>query len=203
MTFSLPKHVVVVNKACLKLFFSCSAYAEDLRDIKPPIDLPADYFLWFVLLGILALGGIAFLVRFLILRLKQPKKILEPTKLSWKIALERLNALQQQNLPQQGQVKEYYSQLSDIIRRYMEDRFHIRAPEMTTQEFLWSLNNFRGLTDLHKNLLKNFLNSCDLVKFAKYGPTLNEMDESFQFAVKLVEETKGERSMGEGESIHL
>ena len=180
-----------------------NVYAEDLRDIKPPVDLPADYFLWFVLLGILAIGGIAFWVRFLILRSKQPRKIFVPVKSSWEIALERLNTLQQQNLPQKGQTKEYYSQLSDITRRYMEDRFHIRAPEMTTQEFLWSLNNARELTDLHKSLLKDFLNSCDLVKFAQYGPTLNEMDESFRFALKLVEETKGERSMVKGESVYV
>ena len=167
-----------------------SVYAEDLRDIKPPIDLPTDYFFWLVILVILIFVGIVFWVRFLILRSRQPKKILATMKLPWEIALERLNALQQENLPQKGQIKEYYSHLSDIVRRYMEDRFHIRAPEMTTQEFLWSLNNARELTDTQKNLLKNFLNSCDLVKFAKYGPTLNEMDESFRFAVNLVEETK-------------
>ncbi len=169
-------------------------YAEDIRDIKPPVDLPVDYFFGFVLLGILILGGIAFLVRFLILRSKQPKKVLIPVKPSWEIALERLNALRLQNFPQKDQTKEFYSQLSDIIRRYIEDRFHIRAPEMTTQEFLWSLNDAPSggeeLTDIHKNLLKGFLNSCDMVKFAKHGSTLNEMDESFQFALKLVEETR-------------
>lgn len=167
---------------------------EDIRDIKPPVDLPADYFLWAVLLGILILLGIAFLVWFLIRQSKQPKKILIPAKPSWDVALERLNALRLQNLPQKNQTKEFYSQLSDIIRRYMEDRFSVRAPEMTTQEFLWSLNDVcsqgEGLRDSHKILLKDFLNSCDMVKFAKRGSTLNEMDESFRFALKLVEETK-------------
>lgn len=169
------------------------ANAQDIRDIKPPVDLPADYFFGLVVLGILLLGGMVFWVRFLILRSKQPRKGWVPAKFPWEIAVERLSALEAQNLPQNGQAKEYYSQLSDIIRRYMEDRFHIRAPEMTTQEFLWSLNDARALTELHKNLLKDFLNSCDMVKFAKYGPTLIEMDESFRFALKLVEETKVER----------
>ena len=167
-----------------------NAYSDDLRDIRPPLELPPDYTLLFILLGILILVGIFFLVHFLIRQSKLPKKISTPPKPSWELALERLNLLQRQNLPQKGHTKEYFSQLSDIVRRYMEDRFHIRAPEMTTDEFLRSLKDANGLTDEHKNFLKDFLNSCDMVKFAKYGPTVKEMDESFRLALKLIEETR-------------
>lgn len=165
------------------------SYAEDIRDIKPPVEFPPDYFLWLVLLAALILAGIAFWFRVLIPRAKQPKKVFVPPKSPHQIALERLTALEQESLPYKGQFKEYYSQLSDIVRRYMEDRFYIRAPEMTTQEFLWSLNDAVELNDVHKKLLKDFLSSCDMVKFARYGPTIKETEESFQLALKLVNET--------------
>ena len=162
---------------------------DDIRDIKPPVDLPAD-FLFTTFWEILFLAGIFILIRFFLRRLKQPRKKIVPAKSPWEVALERLNSLRKQNLPQQGQVKEYYTQLSDIVRRYIEDRFRIRAPEMTTQEFLEYLKNSEDLTPEHKGFLKDFLNSCDMVKFAKYGPSLAETEESFRFALKLIEETK-------------
>ena len=170
--------------------FWAYAQQEDIRDIKPPVDLPPDYFLLYVLGTILVLGGIFFLVRFLFPRLKQPKKVSIPPKSPWEVAVERLNDLQKQNLSQQGHLKEYYSQLSDIVRRYIEDRFRIRAPEMTTQEFLLSLKDSSDLSSEHKGFLKDFLNSCDMVKFARYGPSLQETEVSLHFAFKLVEETK-------------
>ncbi len=183
----------IVNCNFGVLINSSMAYAQDdIRDIKPPVDLPPDYFLLYFILAVLLLGGIFVLVRVFLPRLKQPKRKSIPLKSPWDVACERLKALQKQNLPQQGQIKEYYTQLSDIVRQYIEDRFRIRAPEMTTPEFLLYLRDSQALTTEHKGFLKDFLNSCDMVKFAKYGPSLQETDESFRLAVKLVDETKGD-----------
>jgi hypothetical protein len=84
----------------------------------------------------------------------------------------------------------YYVELSFIIRRYIEDRFDVRAPEMTTEEFLSKVKDMNVLSDEQKALLKNFLSYCDLIKFAKYGSTYEEMEASFESAKKFIGQTK-------------
>lgn len=165
---------------------------EDIKDIKGPIYFPADYFILIVILAIVALAALSFLI-FYLLRKKAKKKSgvsSAPPEPAHEIAYRALNALKAKNLPQLGKTKEYYSELSDIVRHYLENRFNFRAPEMTTEEFLYSLRGSNDLTGSHKNLLKQFLNHCDLVKFAKYGPSRNEIDDSFSAAKKIVDETK-------------
>ena len=173
------------------VILSAANYAEDIRDVKPPVDFPPSFFFLYFLLAIVALAAVIGLFYFLKTRFKKPRPMITPPpKPPHETAYERLQELKEQNLPSQGRFKEYYTILADIIRRYIEDRFGIRAPEMTTQEFLDSLRASEELTPEHKNLLKGFLNSCDMVKFAKYGPTFPETEESFQHASKFIDETK-------------
>ena len=80
--------------------------------------------------------------------------------------------------------------VSDIVRFYLEERFDFRAPERTTEEFLRELGETNLLLPEQKESLGNFLESCDLVKFAKYEPGENELRELHNSAVKLVEETE-------------
>ncbi|MFC1480537.1 hypothetical protein ACFL5Y_03735 [Candidatus Omnitrophota bacterium] len=94
------------------------------------------------------------------------------------------------DLPGQGRIKEYYVRLSDIVRHYLEDRFSFRAPEMTTEEFMERVKNSSEMLKKHKELLGDFLSHCDMVKFAKYGPTSLEMLDSFQSAERLVDQTR-------------
>jgi len=93
-------------------------------------------------------------------------------------------------LPGKGEIKKYYYILSDILRKYIEDRFNIKAPEMTTPEFLVYLKDSKELSAQQKEILKDFLVHCDMVKFAKYGPSAKEIDESFDIVIKFVNETK-------------
>ena len=166
------------------------ARAEDIRDVKPPVDLQANLGWLYIVLTIAVLAAGIFLFKYFLRWARRVRKSEVPPQPPWIVALERLEALKKQNLPGLGQIKEYYTALSDIVRRYMEDRFSIKAPEMTTQEFLWYLKGSQALAAEHKNLLTDFLNSCDMVKFAKYGPSLKEMEESFFSAKRLIEETK-------------
>ena len=163
-----------------------------MKDIKPPVDFPANYFLLITIAVLILLAGLLFLARFLLKRRRAGKSRvdLEPPKPADQIALEALRTLQEKNLPGQGMIKQYYSELSDIIRCYIEGRFDIKAPEMTTEEFLVYLRESNILSGQHKNLLREFLNLCDIVKFAKYGPTPSEIEDSFDEGRKLVEETK-------------
>lgn len=116
------------------------------------------------------------------------------------IAYDELQLLKSMNLPEQGRIKEYYTRLSDIIRHYLENRFAYRVPEMTTEEFMETLNKSDKVSDEHKKLLKDFLSHCDMVKFAKYGPTPVEIIDSFRSAENLVDQTKmEEEDLGENE----
>lgn len=170
---------------------SFTAFADDIRDIKPPVYFPTNYLLFIIIGIIVVLAAIVFLGLFLKkTREKRCKKPLPPEKTAHQIARESLAALSSENLPEAGRIKEYYFRLSDIIRRYIEDRFMIKAPEMTTEEFLFSLGDATWFSAGHKDLLKEFLNLCDIVKFAKYGPTRKEIDASFSVADRFVEETQ-------------
>jgi len=80
------------------------------------------------------------------------------------------------------------------VRQYLENRFNIRATEMTTEEFLIRVREDRALSFEHKGLLREFLQSCDLVKFAKYEPGQQEALSSMVAAKKLIDQTKEEES---------
>jgi len=175
----------------LVFVFTPFAYAEDIRDIKPPVYFPFSYKLLIIILSILFLLGVCFLAVFIFKKKNKKQKIIPIfIKPAHQKAYEALNALRARNLPLDGKVKEYYYQLSIIIRRYIEDRFFLMAPDMTTGEFLFSIKDSKILKEDYQNILKEFLNLCDIVKFAKYGPTKEEIDESFDVAVKFIDQTK-------------
>lgn len=166
--------------------------AEGIKDIKGPVSFPANHFFLIITLIVASLAALIFLATFFLKRYLKKKKDLPsiPREAADKIAYQALDRLKAKDLPRFGKIKEYYIELSDIVRRYMENRFSFRAPEMTTEEFLYFLRESDRLNGAHKNLLKQFLNHCDLVKFARYGPTEQEIDDSFNFAKKLIDETK-------------
>jgi hypothetical protein len=121
-------------------------------------------------------------------------------KSAYEIAHEELKHLKAMDLPGQGRMKEYYTQLADIVRHYLERRFSYRAPEMTTEEFMQELKKSPLMMNEHKDLLKDFLSKCDMVKFAKYGPTPLETIDSFNAAEQLVEQTHEEEQPEEVEA---
>ncbi|MDO8535411.1 MAG: hypothetical protein Q7S30_00125 [Candidatus Omnitrophota bacterium] len=112
-----------------------------------------------------------------------------PPKLPHEMALEEIDAASKQ-FAAGGEVKDYYVRISDAVRRYIESVFTLKAPEMTTQEFLRSLADSPKLKVIHKDLLRTFMEACDLVKFAKYKPTRNDIEGVFNTAKKFIEESK-------------
>lgn len=164
--------------------------APELHDVRPPVDFPSNYWLVLSLLGVVVLVGCAFLFRYLIRRLRHRVPRVAPAKTAWDIAYERLIALEKENLPQRGLADAFYTRLSLIVRCYMEDRFLIRAPEMTTEEFFVSLKTALELTDRHKQALREFLNFSDMVKFARHTASVAEMEAGLALAKRLVDETK-------------
>ena len=154
------------------------ADSKEIRDIKPPIALrrfPAR------LAAILA-------------DRKSPAVAPRPPH---EIAREELRRLRAMHLPEAGRVAECYVRLSGIARRYIEARFGLRAPDRTTEEFLAEAGRGGVLDARARVLIGDFLERCDLVKFARYGPTAGEVDGAFDAAERFVEETARERETGE------
>ena len=80
--------------------------------------------------------------------------------------------------------------VSGAIRGYLEERFNFHAPDRTTEEFLYELQNTNLLTVEQKASLGNFLANCDLIKFAKYEPAETELRTMHDAARRLVDETE-------------
>ena len=167
--------------------------AEDaeLKDIKQPIEEPIGWSdIWPWLLGILILSLIIFIVKKYIFNKNKPSIIVKPKVIIAAdiSALKELNALEKAKIWQEGNVKEYHSQLSEIIRRYTENRFQFIALELTTDEILQELKSI--LSDDQLNNLSTLLQRADLAKFAKSKPIDTENMESMVLAKGFVNATK-------------
>ena len=172
--------------------------AQAFYDIKPLMTAPLTwreiltYAAW--ILGILiVVGGIAWLVRYLIKKYRKKKEqVVLPPKPKippYVTALEELEALRLKKLWQVDKVKEYYSELTDIVREYIEAQFGVQAVEMTTDEILYGLKNI-GINEQAMGKLSNTLQTADLVKFAKATPHALENDTVLSYSVDFVQETK-------------
>ncbi len=155
-----------------------------LRDIKPPVEIPSAWaWLWWVLL-VLVVAALAFWAwRYWQKRRAQAKIVpVVPPHIRAKQKLREALALI-------NQPREFCIAVSDTVRWYLEERFDFRAPERTTEEFLYELQGTNLLTPEQKDSLGEFLKCCDLVKFAKYEPGRPELEGLHASAVRLVEET--------------
>ena len=163
---------------------------NDIRDVKPPVNLPD---LWWLLVCLLVLIAVSAGIYFLLRYKKSAQTPLVPPVPelpAWEKAYQQLEALRRENLSDQGLFKEFFTRVADIARHYMEDRFDIHAPHMTTEEFLYYLGISGHLNEGQKKALKDFLDSCDMVKFAKYTPTTTEALKNFDLAKRLVDDTR-------------
>ncbi len=160
----------------------------DIRDIKGPVSLNNRLYLY----GIIILLLIIILVLFIVIKKKRGHKEsrIPPPPPAHQLAYEALSALKRKDHFKTGKIREYYFELSDILRHYMENRFDLRAPEMTTDEFLAALKSSSSLSAEQKGLVRDFLSHCDMVKFAKYLPPDTEAETSYESAKRLVDETR-------------
>jgi len=160
------------------------------RDIKGPVDLPVErtwIWLWWTS-GIA--GSLIVIVLILWLIFSRRIKRARPTYISpheW--ALNQFHYLAKDNLIEECRFQEFYYRLSSIVREYIERRFHIMAPEQTTEEFLAAARKHGALSAKYKCLLGDFLQAADLVKFARYQPQASEADQAFDSARDFVEQT--------------
>ena len=121
-------------------------------------------------------------------RLRRHEKMIEEKRKSpLETALDALEQLEKDDLVAKGELKEYYSRVSSILREYVEGRYGLQAPERTTEEFMEDLRRDSGmLSQEQKSLLEKFLMHCDLVKFAKFEPSAEEVRATFESCKEFV-----------------
>ena len=159
--------------------------ATDIRDIKPPMEIP-DSLAWLWQLLILLALAVAALLLWRWWKNRKTKIVLPPPVPAHVRAKQKLA----EALALITQPKPFVIAVSDTARTYLEERFTFHAPERTTEEFLRELAGSKLLLPEQKESLGGFLASCDLVKFAKYEPGENELRELHSSALRLVEETE-------------
>lgn len=164
---------------------------EDIKDVKEPMTIPLDWkiiLLW-VLGALILLALIIFFVRKYFLKkkhaLKPDKIIILPPHI---LALNSLKELESKELWKNGMVKEYHSEITEIIRKYFEERFNYPALELTTSESIELLKNYSDAKDI-LNVTRDFLTNADLVKFAKFIPMDSINIEMMNQARTIVQQT--------------
>ncbi|MFG0328568.1 MAG: BatD family protein [Phycisphaerales bacterium] len=105
------------------------------------------------------------------------------------VALRELDALIGEGLIERGDFKRYYARLTAIVRRYIEQRFGLRAPERTTEEFLHEAREAGLFRGVELEQFEQFLFAADLVKFAKHEPTRRQADEAAGTARRFIEQS--------------
>lgn len=146
-----------------------------------------------LILILLIVAVLASIATYMYIRWKNNKPIipvLKPKEPADKVALRELSKLKEEKLWQQGRTKEYYSVLTEILKRYVSDRYGNSVMEMTSDETLKALKNNLSEKDECYEGLKFIFGIADFVKFAKLEPLPDENDNSMSCALKFVEMTK-------------
>jgi hypothetical protein len=202
-----PVYAELTTEGMIKRFYSDYSPLEVLRVKITPPDTTAKIFdivrpykapltmeevLPWILLTIVV-GAIAWYAWRLVKKLRRPKDIEEevvnpdPAHL---IAFRELEKLKAEKLWQNGEIKRYYTRLSEIVRQYLENRFLISSLELTTVETLKELINAGLKEDEPFRKIRTVLTGADLVKFAKYNPEPPENDMHYDYAWDFVSETR-------------
>lgn len=183
------------NQLTLKVLPVDVSQMKDIHDIKPVEDVPfnlldwlPDYW-WAWLLGLLLIVGGVWAYR------KYYKKGINPLKPSkkrlppYEEAMINLRNLKAAQLWQQGQEKEYFTGLTDILRVYIDRRFDINAVEMTSSQIIDTLKRNEETKAVNEQL-EMILEIADIVKFANARPLADDNEVAYQRAVNFVEATR-------------
>lgn len=166
---------------------------EEIKDIKAPIEAPYTFreaLPWII--GLILAIAIGFGVYYYMKKRKIDEPIFKasakPKIPPHRIALDAFDNLRHKKVWQSGRIKDYHTELTDIVRDYLNGRFYIHAPEMTTDEIMEAIDktasNYQAKEKIRQTLI-----IADMVKFAKMQPLPLEHDTSLNNAIDFVKET--------------
>jgi hypothetical protein len=189
---SVPR-TVLTNPLVLSVHSLDVDISEDIKDIKPPLSVPLTVVEIALYSGILVAAGVFLYVLYRYWKKRQQKKTgvqyTPPARPAHVLALERLAILKEKKLWQQGLVKQYYSEVTEILRQYIENRYGLMALEQTTDEIMTGLAGLNLIPDALRDT-ELMLRRADLVKFAKHQPGIPEHEETMNIAYRVVDRTK-------------
>jgi flagellar basal body-associated protein FliL len=183
--YVIPRLPVVINNKtiqtdslALEVYnIKVDTLKQKMFDIKPVVEAKSSNNWIYILLGILLLAGTGFGIWWYLKKVRKPREKAAPAviKSPIEIATAQLQDLEKKELLQRGAVKEYYSEMADIARTYIEEAIHIPAMESTTGELIEAMHNAvqRKKMSLRPETfeqLEQVLRNADLVKFAKSKP---------------------------------
>jgi len=209
-----PVYGEVKNAGGIKRFYSDYSLLEVNRVKIAPRDTTAKIFdiiapyrapvtlgeiLPWILLAMLAAAAAWAIMRYIRNHKKSEgtSDIYVPADPAHVIAFRELEILKNEELWQKGEIKKYYTRLTEILRQYLENRFKVYSLELTTAETLEALVRTGFKRDGSYNDLKSVLTGADLVKFAKYNPVADENESHFQNSWNFVQVTKEEEQSPE------
>ena len=170
------------NTASLQdsITFILLAAAEELHDIAPPVDysLIPPWLVFVIAFVVLSLLGL------LVWWLARRRKPEAPPKAPREIALEQLE--QSRAEIERVSPYEFSIRVSDILRRYVTQQYGVPATRQTSIEFLTAAAKATSFSADDKSLLEDFLNRCDLIKFAKYEATTSDSELLLEEAIRFV-----------------
>jgi hypothetical protein len=166
---------------------SIASVTNDIHAARPPVPVPNDWaWAWWLGGTLLAVAAITAALVWWRKNLVTPKPVVViPPHVRAKQKLAA--ALQLISDP-----KAFCTAVSDTLRVYLEERFQFHAPDRTTEEFLIELQTTHHLTPDQKISLADFLQNCDLVKFARFEPEEQNLRSLHEAALRLVDETQFE-----------
>lgn len=173
---------------------------QELKELKAQAEITPDYRFFLYLLA--ALASAIFLIYWIIATLRKRRKVavkeIRDSRTPEQIARDAIQDLLSRKLVEQGLLKQYYLDLSEIVKRYIGQKLTILSLERTTEEFTRDLRQ-TSLPIHDFEMIGEFLVECDLVKFAKYHPSLEEIQSIQQQAIQLIDRMEASQSQGKRE----
>ncbi len=155
--------------------------------LTPPDVVPRWVWVLPLVVILAALAGLA--ARFATRRVRELVSRVPPPVSPHERALAALHALETSGVVDAEDPEPMFVQSSGIVRTYVEERFHVRAPELTTEEFLRAATDSPELSAVARSGVGRFLTDCDLVKFARHQPDLPSRHAALHSAIGFVEST--------------
>jgi hypothetical protein len=167
-----------------------TAVGKDLRGAAGKLDPDVGGTPWTTILLLVSAGAVLLSASMLALRAVRGRRRIAAKKSAYDEAITKLRALEGRGAPESEKADAWFVELSSIVRAYLEHRYDIRAPELTTEEFLQVASRAPELTTAHRTQLMQFLERCDRVKFAGYRPETSESIDTLAAARTFVEDTR-------------